>query len=120
MRHQQVIDFWIKQVDNCISLGEQLEDIPLSKYTIKSVGIDPGFGSSKTAIIMTELLKDKDKIILRYSKEVDKADPNEIVNLTWDLWSKNGYMNTLFFVDGSNRALVNLLKIRFDEPLDWD
>ena len=30
-------------------------------------------------------------------------------------------MNTLFFVDGSNRALVNLLKIRWDEPLTgWE
>lgn len=29
-------------------------------------------------------------------------------------------MNTLFFVDGSNRAMVNLLKIRWDEPLTWE
>jgi hypothetical protein len=29
-------------------------------------------------------------------------------------------MNTLFFIDGSNRAMVNLLKIRWDEPLTWE
>jgi hypothetical protein len=29
-------------------------------------------------------------------------------------------MNTLYCIDGSNRAIVNLLKIRFDESLDWD
>ena len=26
-------------------------------------------------------------------------------------------MNTYFFIDGINRAMVNLLKIRWDEPL---
>ena len=25
-------------------------------------------------------------------------------------------MNTYFFIDGSNRAMVNLLKIKWDEP----
>jgi len=29
-------------------------------------------------------------------------------------------MNTVFFIDGSNRAMVNLLKIRWQESLYWD
>jgi hypothetical protein len=29
-------------------------------------------------------------------------------------------MNTAFFVDGSNRAIINLLKIRWQESLTWD
>ena len=29
-------------------------------------------------------------------------------------------MNTLFFIDGSNRAIVNLLKIKWDESLTWE
>ena len=28
-------------------------------------------------------------------------------------------MNTYFFIDGSNRAMVNLLKIKWDESLNW-
>jgi hypothetical protein len=28
-------------------------------------------------------------------------------------------MNTAFFIDGSNAAMVNLLKIKFGEPLYW-
>lgn len=37
-----------------------------------------------------------------------------------------GYLETtwiyeyLFFIDGSNRAIVNLLKIRWDESLTWE
>lgn len=29
-------------------------------------------------------------------------------------------MNTYFFIDGSNRAIVNLLKIKWNESLNWD
>jgi hypothetical protein len=112
--------FTPQQVDQCIVLGNELKNIPLSKYTLKSVGIDWGFSSSKTAILMTELLKDHHKIIVRYSKEIDKGDSNKIVNICWDLWKQNGYMNTLFYVDGSNRAPINLLKIRWEESLEWE
>ena len=49
-----------------------------------------------------------------------KGDPNQIVNLCWDIWKRNGYVNTVFWIDGSNRAMVNLLKIRYDERLTWE
>ena len=29
-------------------------------------------------------------------------------------------MNTAYFVDGSNRAMVNLLEIRWQESLNWE
>ena len=29
-------------------------------------------------------------------------------------------MNLYYLIDGSNRAMVNLLKIKFGESLDWD
>jgi hypothetical protein len=106
------------QVDNCIALAQPLEDIPISQYTLKCVGIDPGFSSSKTAIVMLEHLKDKDKIIVRYAEEYDKGDPNAIADLLFDLHTK--YLNTYFLIDGSNRAMVNLLKIKFNESLNWE
>jgi hypothetical protein len=30
------------------------------------------------------------------------------------------HWNTWFFVDGANRAFVNLPKVAFDEPLRWE
>ncbi len=30
------------------------------------------------------------------------------------------YWNTLFYVDGANRGAVNLMKVAFDESLNWD
>jgi len=106
------------QIDNCIQLAESLKDIPISNYNLHSVGIDFGFGSSKTAIVMTEHLKESDKIIVRYSEEFDKSNPQDIVNISYELY--RNHWNTLFYVDGANRAAVNLMKVAFDESLTWE
>jgi Terminase large subunit, T4likevirus-type, N-terminal len=108
------------RIDECIKLGNQLNDIPISNYNLHSIGIDFGFGSSKTAIVMTEHLKieDNDKIIVRFAEEYDKSNPQDIVDICHSLYRK--HWNTLFFVDGANRGAVNLMKVAFDESLDWD
>jgi len=109
-----------QQVDQCVELAEPLKDIPISNYNLHSVGIDFGFGSSKTAIVMTEHLKieDQDKIIVRFAEEYDKANPQTIVDICHSLYRK--HWNTIFFVDGANRAEVNLMKVAFSESLDWE
>ena len=108
------------QIDECIQLGESLKDTPISNYNLHSVGIDFGFGSSKTAIVMTEHLKEKEKdiIIVRFAREYEKENPQTIVDICHSLYTK--HWNTIFFVDGSNRAGINLLKVAFDESLNWD
>ena len=69
-------------IDSSISLGESLKDIPISNYNLHSVGIDFGFGSSKTAIVMTEHLKiienneDKHTIIVRFAEEYRQSKPS--------------------------------------------
>jgi hypothetical protein len=119
------------QIDNCISLGEEysIDKIPVSLYTLKSVGIDLGFSSSSTGIVILEHIKinkmsplSEDKHMIRVvdCHLIDKGDPNYIVELCWDIWKKHGYMNTVYFIDGSNRAMVNLLKIRWPESLSWE
>ncbi len=114
--------FTQQQVDLCQELGKQysIDRIPVSLYTLKSVGLDPGFSSSGTGIVVLEHIRDEDKIRVIESHLIEKGDPNQIVNLCWDIWKRFNYMNTLFFIDGSNRAMVNLLKIRWDEPLTWE
>jgi len=113
------------QIQHCIDLGNEysIDKIPVSIYTLKAVGIDPGFSSSATGIIVLEHIKPEhkeDKIRVIESHLIEKGDPNQIVTLCWDIWKRNGFMNTLFFIDGSNRAMVNLLKIRWDESLTWE
>jgi hypothetical protein len=97
------------QIDKAIQLGEQYKCIPTNDYTLHSVGVDFGFGSSSTAVVLTEFLKEEHRIRVIYAEEFEHANPQDIVNLwTW------------FFVDGSNRAAVNLMKVAFNESLSWE
>jgi len=116
--------FTPSQIETCIHLGEQYDTskIPVSLYTLKAVGIDPGFSSSSTGIVVLEHVKTENKHIIRVVDNhlIDKGDPNKIVELCWSLWKQYGYMNLFFFIDGSNRAVVNLLKIRWQESLNWE
>ena len=108
------------QIDKAIELGEQysLDKIPINDHTLHSVGIDVGFGSSNTAIVLTEFLKEESKIRVLYSEEFEHANPQDIVDICFNLYRK--YWNTWFFVDGANRAFVNLMKVAFDESLSWE
>jgi hypothetical protein len=109
-----------QQVDAVVKLGQQYKDIAISQYTLKTIGFDPGFSSSASAAVMLEHVRDKEeKIILRYSQEWDHADPNYLANILWDLHVKY-HPNIRFLCDGSNRAMINLLKIKFGEPLNWE
>ena len=105
-------------IDRSIQLADTLKDIVISNYNLHSVGVDFGFGSSRTAIVMTEHLKEHDKIIVRFAEEYDKANPQTIVDICHKLYRDN--WNILFFVDGANRGAVNLMKVAFDESLDWE
>ena len=106
------------QIDKTIELGEQYKHIPVNDYTLHSVGVDVGFGSSRTAVVMTEFLKEETKIRVLYAEEFEHANPQDIVDLCFNLYRK--HWNTWFFVDGANRAFVNLMKVAFDESLSWD
>lgn len=114
-----------QQLQTLTNLGKEysIDKIPGSLYTLKSVGIDPGFSSSATGIVVLEHIKPeqmKDKIRVIETYNIEKGDPNTLVELLWSIWKRFNYMNTYFFIDGSNRAMVNLLKIRWQESLSWE
>ena len=101
-----------------LNLGEQFKGLPSNDYTLHSVGVDFGFSSSATAIVLTEFLKEERKIRVLYAEEFEKSNPQDIVDICFNLYRK--HWNTWFFVDGANRAAVNLMKVAFDESLNWE
>jgi hypothetical protein len=105
-------------IDKSIELGEKYKDLEISQYTVKSVGVDFGFGSSKTAIVMTEHLPEQEKIRVVFCEEYDHANPQDIVNICFNIYRK--YQNTWFFVDGANRGSVIQMKVAFNEETDYD
>ena len=80
--------------------------------------MDVGFGSSRIAVVLIEFLKEERKIRVLYAEEFEHANPQDIVNLCFDLYRK--HWNTWFWIDGANRAFVNLMKVAFNEPLSWE
>jgi hypothetical protein len=70
---------------------------------ITSVGIDFGFGSCKTAIVMTEHVQtfdyktnqDRHSIIVRYSEEFEKSNPSDIVEIYHKLYVKHWIPSSL-------------------------
>ena len=80
------------QIDRAIELGEQYNEIaisgelciPTNDYTLHSVGVDVGFGSSSTAVVLTEFLKEESKIRVLYSEEFEHANPQDIVDLCFN------------------------------------
>jgi hypothetical protein len=82
------------------------------------VGVDFGFSSSATAIVLTEFLKEERKIRVLYAEEFEKANPQDIVDLCFNLYRK--HWNTWFWVNGANRAAVNLMKVAWGESLNWE
>ena len=106
------------QIDKTIQLGEQFKNISVNDYTLHSVGVDFGFSSSATAIVLTEFLKEERKIRVLYAEEFEKSNPQDIVDICFNLYRK--HWNTWFWVDGANRAAVNLMKVGFNESLSWE
>ena len=51
-------------------------------------------------------------------KSLKSANPQDIVDICFNLYRK--HWNTWFFVDGANRAAVNLMKVAFSESLYWE
>jgi hypothetical protein len=112
--------FSLLQIEKCVELGELYKDLPINSYCIHSIGVDPGFSSSATAIVGTEFLKEESKIRIIYAEQFEKSDPQYLINLIFNLYHKYGHLNTSIYVDGSNRAFVNLLKVAFNESLTWE
>ncbi len=86
-------------------------------------GLDPGGGSSKTALIIAELNKDKNTIDILHSQEYGRDwNPSRIADDIFDLFIQTGAIkeNTKVYVDGARPDFINEVKIRFGERTDWE
>ena len=101
------------QIDRVIQLGEQYKDLAVNQYCLHTLGIDPGFGSSKMALVLTEHLKKSNIVRVIYAEEFERPNPQQVADLCFDF---RKYMNTWFIVDGQQGS-GNLIKCAFDESL---
>ena len=100
------------------SPNPQILGIPLNPYSVKNVGIDPGFGSSRTAVTVTEWLQEYQMLRVIGHNEFDRPNPEAIADLAFSLQRIFG--NCWYYVDGSNAGFVRELKARFGENSEWE
>jgi hypothetical protein len=91
-------------IDRAIELGaEQIKYFSkdYNPSSSRALSIDPGFGSSKFAMVITELINGM--IVVVYAKAFEKPDYQEAIDVAFNLM--HDYKINKVFVDGSNRAV---------------
>jgi hypothetical protein len=81
-----------------------------------SMGIDPGFGSSRFAFCVLMLEDDIIKVI--YAKEFDRPKYEDMLNLA--VQQKGTYKPQRIYVDGAKPDFIKSLKVQVREPSDYE
>ena len=107
------------KIDTAIDTGNKLEHIPMNPYCIHALGVDPAFGSSAFGLVLTEHLKEENKIRVLYAEQFENhPDPNEMIDRIFEIHRQ--YHNLWIFVDGAARGFITSLKIAFNENPNYE
>lgn len=112
--------FSIQDIERAIELGEQYKDLEIAQDRLHFAGCDEGFGSSKTAIYIGELMEYEGEagiIRIIFGKEYDRAIPSAIADEIFNLHTKIN--NLKWFIDSSNAGFINEVKVLFGESSRW-
>lgn len=83
----------------------------------KSIGIDPGFGSSNFAIVATQLVNGKIQVIHADEYDRDEAGFSDMISEVWRLKQRCGHVDNIY-VDAANPEIWQGLKREFNEPFN--
>ena len=97
-------------IENCQKL--QYNPGNINPNAKKSIGIDPGFGSSKFAIVITQYVDGKIQVI--HAEEYDRPNFAAMIDTIWQLKHKCGYISNIY-VDAANPEVWESLKREFNE-----
>jgi hypothetical protein len=106
-----------RDIDAAIEKGKAYnpDDWTPIHFTAKSLGIDPAFGSSKFAMVLTQWTDNHVQIL--HAEEYERPDFNEMMSVAYGLISK--YNVDKVYIDGSNPAFIKSLKIRLGESTNY-
>ena len=83
------------------------------KQNVKtSVGVDAGFGSSKFAIVVTQLFDSK--IHVMFADEFERPNFSDMIDKVWQLKHKCGHISNIY-CDAANPEIIEALKREFGE-----
>jgi hypothetical protein len=81
----------------------------------KSIGIDPSFGSSKFAIVITQYVDGKIQVI--HAEEYDRPNFTVMIDTIWQRKQKCGHITNIY-CDAANPEVWESLKREFNEPFN--
>jgi hypothetical protein len=115
-------------IANCERLGREIDAkvqalsqhyYAISQNARKSLGIDLGWGSSRTAFVLTEFIENKIRVVL--ARAFDRPDFAAMVRYTHNLIKTYGLNNGInkTFVDGSEPSFISAIKTSIGETPDY-
>jgi hypothetical protein len=113
--------FHMKDIDSAIEKGRKYNPDVINIYSRKSLGIDPGFGSSPFGLVVTEWVDNQ--IQIAYAEEFGRPDFNQMIKITLSLVSKYGITfdnGCRIFVDGANPSFIRSLKYQVGENAEYE
>jgi hypothetical protein len=115
--------FHTKDIEVAVQRGKALLSVGsnVNAYTQKSVGLDPGFGSSNFGVCITELIDGEVNVL--HAEEYPRPDFNEMIEITVALLAKYNITfkgRSRIFVDGANPSFIRALKARVPEDDDYE
>jgi hypothetical protein len=90
----------------------------VNPVAVKSMGIDPAWGSSAFGIVVTQFVDGKVQVL--YAEEFERPDYNEMLKKTLELICK--YDPTKIWIDGANPSFIRSLKINIggNEEVEYE
>jgi hypothetical protein len=110
--------FHAKDIEAALERGRNYNPETLNLFSQKSMGIDPGFGSSEFGVVVTERSDGQIKIL--HADEYHRPDFNEMLSIVWKLLNKYGRTINKVYVDGANSSFIRALKIQMGEETNYE
>ena len=110
--------FHTKDIESALQRGSQYDPDVINLLSQKSMGIDPGFGSSEFGVVVTERSDGQIKIL--HADEYHRPDFNEMLSIIWKLLNKYGRTINKVYVDGANPSFIRALKIQIGEETNYE
>jgi hypothetical protein len=111
--------FNIEAINRAIELGKQYNPEEFDPISDKYMCLDPGYSSSKFAILIAEWNRRDRKIVILYANEFDKLNYDEAIDLVFRLIKQYGRVVNVG-IDMSSLELVMSLKKKIGEREDWN
>ena len=87
-----------------------------SSFTSKSMGIDPGYGSSAFGVVVTQWADDHIQVL--HAEEYHRPDYDEMLLTVYGLISK--YQIDKTYIDGANPSFIRSLKLQIGEDPEYN